>query len=38
MQVDVQVETTIARAPDVVSSVAGDPTNATKWYANPLQA
>lgn len=34
MPVDVQVETTIARAPEVVSSFAGDPTNTTQWYAN----
>ena len=34
MPVDVQVETTIARAPEVVSTFAGDPTNTTQWYAN----
>ena len=34
MPVDVVVETTIARAPEVVSRFAGDPTNATAWYAN----
>jgi uncharacterized protein YndB with AHSA1/START domain len=32
--VDVLVETTIALAPEVVSTFAGDPTNATQWYAN----
>jgi len=34
MPVDVLVETTIARPPDVVSRFAGDPTNATEWYTN----
>lgn len=34
MTVDVQVETTIACSPEVVSAFAGDPSNATKWYAN----
>ena len=34
MTVDVLVETTIARTPEVVSAFAGDPTNATQWYAN----
>ena len=34
MPVDVLVETTIARTPEVVSMFAGDPTNATEWYAN----
>jgi uncharacterized protein YndB with AHSA1/START domain len=34
MPVDVLVETTIARPPEVVSAFAGDPTNATAWYAN----
>lgn len=34
MSVDVLVEATIARSPDVVSAYAGDPTNATEWYAN----
>lgn len=34
MPVDVIVETTIHRTPDVVSSYAGDPSNATEWYAN----
>lgn len=34
MPVDVLVETTIHRTPEVVSSYAGDPSNATKWYAN----
>ena len=34
MPVDVQVETTIARAPEVVSTFAGDPTTTTQWYAN----
>ena len=34
MHVDVLVETTIARTPEVVSMFAGDPTNATEWYAN----
>lgn len=34
MTVDVLVETTIARPPEVVSAFAGDPTNATQWYAN----
>jgi hypothetical protein len=34
MPVDVLVETTIARDPEVVSMFAGDPTNATEWYAN----
>jgi hypothetical protein len=32
--VDVQVETTIACSREVVSAFAGDPSNATKWYAN----
>ena len=34
MPVDVQVETTIACSREVVSAFAGDPSNATKWYAN----
>ncbi len=34
MPVDVLVETTIARAPAVVSAFAGDPTQAPQWYAN----
>ena len=34
MTVDVLVETTIARPPAEVSAFAGDPTNATQWYAN----
>ncbi|MEO7350644.1 MAG: SRPBCC family protein [Marmoricola sp.] len=34
MPVDVLVETTIARTPEVVSMFAGDPTNAPEWYAN----
>lgn len=34
MPVDVLVETTIACSPTVVSSYAGEPSNATKWYAN----
>ena len=34
MPIDVLVETTIARDPDVVAKFAGDPTNATEWYAN----
>lgn len=34
MSVDVQVETTIEQPPGVVAAFAGDPTNATEWYAN----
>ncbi len=34
MPVDVLVETTIACTPEVVAMFAGDPTNATEWYAN----
>ena len=34
MPVDVLVETTIARSPEVVSSYAGDPSNVTGWYSN----
>jgi len=34
MNVDVQVETTIGQPPGVVAAFAGDPTNATEWYAN----
>jgi hypothetical protein len=34
MGVDVEVETTIGRAPAVVAAFAGDPNNATEWYAN----
>jgi uncharacterized membrane protein len=34
MSVDVQVETTIQRPPEVVAAFAGDPTNAPLWYAN----
>ncbi len=34
MSVDVTVETTIERPPEVVAAFAGDPTNAPKWYAN----
>jgi len=34
MQVDVEVETLIARPRDVVAAFAGDPGNAPAWYAN----
>lgn len=34
MPVDVTVEMTILRTPEVVSGYAGDPSNATEWYAN----
>lgn len=34
MGVDVRVETTIERAPEVVATFAGDPTHAPEWYAN----
>lgn len=34
MGVDVEVETTILQPPGTVSAFAGDPTNATEWYAN----
>jgi uncharacterized protein YndB with AHSA1/START domain len=34
VSVDVQVETTIARAPSEVAAYAGDPTNAPEWYVN----
>jgi hypothetical protein len=34
MGVDVEVETTIGQPPEVVAAFAGDPTNATEWYAN----
>jgi len=34
MGVDVEVETTIRQPPGAVAAFAGDPTNATKWYAN----
>ena len=34
MTVDVQVETTIQRPPEIVATFAGDPTNAPRWYAN----
>ena len=34
MGVDVEVETTILRPPAKVAAFAGDPTNATDWYAN----
>ncbi len=34
MTVDVQVETTIERPPEVVAAYAGDPGNAPEWYAN----
>jgi uncharacterized membrane protein len=34
MAVDVEVETTIGRPPAQVAAFAGDPTNATQWYAN----
>ena len=34
MGVDVEVETTIGRPTAVVAAFAGDPTNATEWYAN----
>jgi uncharacterized protein YndB with AHSA1/START domain len=34
MGVDVEVETTIREPPAAVAAFAGDPTNATKWYAN----
>ena len=34
MSVDVQVETTIQRRPEIVAGFAGDPANAPQWYAN----
>lgn len=34
MAVDVEVETIIARPPEVVSAFAADPTNAPQWYVN----
>jgi hypothetical protein len=34
MGVDVEVETMIERPTAVVAAFAGDPTNATEWYAN----
>lgn len=34
MGVDVEVETTILQPPGAVAAFAGDPTNATEWYAN----
>ena len=34
MGVDIEVETTIRQPPAAVAAFAGDPTNATKWYAN----
>jgi hypothetical protein len=34
LSVDVRVETTIKRPPEVVAAFAGDPTNAPRWYAN----
>jgi hypothetical protein len=34
VNVDVEVETTITRAPSEVAAYAGDPTNAPEWYAN----
>ena len=34
MQVDVEVETLIARPREAVSGFAGDPGNAPRWYAN----
>jgi len=34
MSVDVQVETTIQRRPEIVAAFAGDPANAPQWYAN----
>ncbi len=34
MSVDVQVETTIQRPPEIVATFAGDPANAPRWYAN----
>ncbi|MFF0531586.1 SRPBCC family protein [Nocardia amikacinitolerans] len=34
MAVDVLTETVIERPPEVVSTYAGDPTNAPEWYAN----
>jgi hypothetical protein len=34
MGVDVEVETTIRQPPAVVAAFAGDPSNATEWYAN----
>jgi uncharacterized protein YndB with AHSA1/START domain len=34
MSVDVEVATTIERPPDSVAAFAGDPSNATRWYAN----
>ncbi|MBI1351250.1 MAG: ATPase [Actinomycetales bacterium] len=34
MPVDVRVETVIDSAPERVASLAGDPANAPRWYAN----
>lgn len=34
MSVDVEVETRIERSVATVAEFAGDPTNATRWYAN----
>ena len=34
MSVDVQVDTTIQRRPEIVATFAGDPANAPQWYAN----
>ncbi len=34
VSVDVTVQTTIQRPPEVVAAFAGDPTNVTEWYAN----
>ena len=34
MSVDVEVETTIERPPEIVATFAGDPANAPRWYAN----
>jgi uncharacterized protein YndB with AHSA1/START domain len=34
MTLDVKVETTIEQPPAAVAAFAGDPSNATEWYAN----